>query len=70
MATAPTQGHSDWTGLMHNNGHDDVRGAHGTMMDGPMVSGTGPNNFVDFEFDSGIWESIMNTLSQPLDLGA
>ncbi|KAL1903564.1 hypothetical protein Sste5346_000192 [Sporothrix stenoceras] len=65
-----TSGHSDWTGLMHNNGHDDVRGAHGTMMEGPMVSGTGPNNFVDFEFDSGIWESIMNTLSQPLDLGA
>ncbi|KIH91924.1 hypothetical protein SPBR_01316 [Sporothrix brasiliensis 5110] len=59
---APTTpvSHPDWTG----------GGLQGTMLDGSIISGAGANSFVDFEFDSGIWESIMNTLSQPLDLGA
>lgn len=88
--TGATPGHSDWTGLMNGNGHDESRGPpgarggvgggngangassdlHGTMLDGSVDPGAGPNSFVDFEFDTGIWESIMNTLSQPLDLGA
>ncbi|CAK7203427.1 hypothetical protein SEUCBS139899_006161 [Sporothrix eucalyptigena] len=81
-----TPSNTDWRGLMTSGGADESHGArgagnthgsngasdlHGTMLDGSMaVPGAGPNNFVDFEFDSGIWESIMNTLSQPLDLGA
>ncbi|CAK7215429.1 hypothetical protein SCUCBS95973_002469 [Sporothrix curviconia] len=75
--TMTPSSNTDWAGMMHGDsggppgtrgtahagaGHSSATDLHSTMLDG-----SGANGFVDFEFDSGIWESIMNTLSQPLD---
>ncbi|CAK7234534.1 hypothetical protein SBRCBS47491_008981 [Sporothrix bragantina] len=69
--TGAAPSNTDWTGMMHDEsgGASGARGGgHGaTDLHGTMLDGSGANGFVDFEFDSGIWESIMNTLSQPLD---
>ena len=57
--TTPS-GNTDWAGVM--SGGDNDRGVNGMLLHGTDTSG-----FADFDFDLGIWDTIMNTLSQPLN---
>ncbi|EPE10175.1 nitrogen assimilation transcription factor nit-4 [Ophiostoma piceae UAMH 11346] len=67
---------SDWTGLIHSNGRtasgiSAVEHAHsrGTLQALDPGKATNSGGFADIEFDSDTWESIMNTLSQPVRYG-